>query len=122
MEKGIKLSGKLIDANGRVGIIDAVVSESDSSVINWSITLRERQTDFKIEGRSKVTEEGGSLTLQSLDDAKQDQRAGPWRASMRKSNAYSYANSAWLGQYLNEKHSVNSIMTEGIIALWNFKQ
>ena len=104
-----------------VGTIEAVVSESDSSIINWRITLREREHDFKIEGRSRIKEEGASLTLQSREDAKQDQRGGQWNASMRKSNAYRYANAAFLGQYQNERNDANSIMTEGIIALWNFK-
>jgi len=122
MEKGYKLSGKLIDANGRIGIIEAVVSESDSSIINWRITLSERTAEFKIEGRSKMIEEGSNLILQSMDDAKQDQRGGQWKASMRKSNAYRYANAAYLGQYQNEKSNADSMMTEGIIALWNFKQ
>ena len=121
MEKGYKLSGKLIDANGRIGTIEAVVTESDASIVHWNITLRERKSDFKIEGRSKIIEEGGSLKMQTLDEAKQDQSAGQWKASLHKANAYAYANAAYLGEYQIQKNDTSSIMSEGIIALWNFK-
>lgn len=117
MAEDTQWSGKILDANGRTGLIELDLPEGQGGT--WTVQLYEREGEpltYKGELRQEKSERGASLSF-SYDG---EEKPLKWRADLSRAEADRYARSAMLGAYALEGASKDLPLTQGVTILWQF--
>ncbi len=114
----MRWSGKLIDANGRIGTIELDIDDEKGGEGAWKILLAERNTSCELTGKAQLVATENGVELRSTSTEKGGE--SNWTARLVKHKAGRYAESAMLGQY-EAVAGANAVMSVGVIALWHFK-
>lgn len=111
------LTGKLIDANGRVGTLAVTMPEGHRAA--WVLQLAERDgPPLELKGELDMKLEGERMQLNGTETV-QDQRI-TWVLDMSREAAGSYAREALLGQYSVTGGGGVMPLTRGAVVLWDF--
>jgi hypothetical protein len=118
---GLKLSGKLIDANGRQGLIDLVLDKERRSA-TWKLRLFERDTELpEVQGSLDVAIEGERMKATSKVQKEAGKAAVEIQIEATATKAGDYADQAYVGEYQSRDTASSVPVTRGVIILWNFR-
>lgn len=111
------LTGKLVDANGRVGTLVVTIPEGKRAA--WVLQLAERDgPPLELKGELDLKFDGQRLQMKG-DERVQDQRVA-WDIDLTREAAGSYAREALLGRYSTTGGSNALPLSRGVIVLWDF--
>ncbi len=114
-------SGKVIDANGRVGTIELLVGDGGKKS-QWLLSLAERGRDpVELKGESdiEVTKEG--MRMKSEQEVAKGVKVA-WEIDFKFADAKLYAKAAMLGQYVVRAPAEGAVLplSTGVMVLWQF--
>lgn len=129
-----KLSGRLMDANGRQGTMEIELRGGNQQA-SWTARITERDSNAVVlrgEFAVKFDERGLQVESGSLDGKKeQDSVEGAqptkeggdvkWGINLTSEPAGRYAASAFVGGYSAQSLSDSPLLTRGVMILWQFK-
>jgi hypothetical protein len=111
------LSGKLIDANGRIGTL--TISMSENNRASWVLNLAERDgAPVELKGELDIKFDGDRLQMKGSETV-QDKRV-TWEIDMMRREAGSYAREALVGQYSATGGGDALPLGYGVVVLWAF--
>jgi hypothetical protein len=114
---GRKLTGKLIDANGRIGTLTITLSEKNRAT--WVLSLTERDgAPVELRGELDMKFDGDRLQMKGSETV-QDKRV-TWEIDMTRREAGSYAKEALVGQYTTSGGGDALPLGHGVVVLWDF--
>jgi hypothetical protein len=129
-----KLSGRLMDANGRQGTME-IELRGDNQQASWTARITERDSNAVVlrgEFPVKFDERGIQVESGPLDGKKEPgsaESAQPskgegdvkWGINLTSEPAGRYAESAFVGGYSAQSLSDSPLLTRGVMILWQFK-
>lgn len=120
MAKRPNWTGKLLDANGRVGKLELDVGEEGRG--DFSVELMERDGHpVVLRGPITFVAEGRSVRLRSPGQQQEKGPRVPFEASLTRAEAGRYAKAAMLGTYSTEGGGGSEMpLTTGVVILWQF--
>ncbi|MEO7966818.1 MAG: hypothetical protein ABIT38_23200, partial [Gemmatimonadaceae bacterium] len=115
---GMRLSGKLIDANGRVGTLTMAISADNRA--SWVLHLAERDgPPVELKGELKLKIEGTKLQMKGSE--KVQGKEVTWELDLTRHPAAAYAREAFVGQYSTTGGGNMLPLSSGVVVLWAFK-
>ena len=119
MAKRPMWTGKLLDANGRVGRLEMDAGEGERGT--FTVELQERDSKpFVLRGQVTYAVEGATVRLRSTAQSEQRGARVEWEASLTRADAGRYAQAAMLGTYAGAGAGEDSPLTRGVVILWQF--
>lgn len=118
---GTKLSGRLMDANGRQGLIDMVI-EKDQRKASWTMRLFERDTQAQeLHGTFELAIEGDHMKAATSAEKQKNESGVPLELSITAAAAGNYAEQAHVGQYQVRDPGAGAPISRGVLILWRFR-
>ena len=120
MDKRPMWTGKLLDANGRVGKLE-MDAAADGGRGVFQLELQERDgRPVLFRGEVTLQTEGPNVRLYSSAQAEQRGTKLEWEASLTRAEAGRYARGAMLGTYSLAGGGPELPLTKGVVILWQF--
>jgi hypothetical protein len=121
MAETTRWTGKLIDANGRVGRLEMnLPGVGEGGEGEFTVELQERDGHpLVLKGRVSFGAEGSSIRFRSSGGADQKESV-QWDATLTRAEAARYAKEAMLGTYGAAGGTAAPALTKGVVILWQF--
>lgn len=119
MAERVRWTGKILDANGRVGKLEMNAAEGAEG--DFSVELQERDgRPVVLKGRVTLTSDGSTIRLRSSMGTEQRARSLEWDVNLARAEAGRYAREAMLGTYGTAGGGPELPLTQGVVILWHF--
>jgi hypothetical protein len=120
MDKQPVWTGKLMDANGRVGKLKMEMAKESGRGM-FEVELHERDgRPMVLKSEVTLATEGANVRLRAPVQSAQEGKKLEWEANLTSAEAGRYARTAMLGTYGVAGGGTGSPLTKGVIILWQF--